>query len=69
MLDKAINEGCLSSFKVGNLQGHSLVVSHLRFANDTLIFCDADLDQLLLLHMALIWFDVVSGFFFFFFDR
>lgn len=29
MLDKAINEGCLSSFKVGNLQGRSLVVSHL----------------------------------------
>ena len=27
----------------------------------TLIFCDADLDQILILNMVLIWFEVVSG--------
>ena len=56
MLDKAIHEGRLSGFRVGNLEGRSLVVSHLLFVDDTLIFCDADLDQLLILHMVLIWF-------------
>ena len=37
------------------------MASHLLFANDTLIFCDADLDQMLLLRMLLIWFEAMSG--------
>ena len=44
MLNKAINDGHVSGFGVGNLEGRSLVVSHLLFADDTLIFCDVDLD-------------------------
>ena len=56
MLDKAVHEGRLSGFCVGNLEGRSEVVSHLLFADDTLIFCEADLDQLLILCMVLIWF-------------
>ncbi|XP_030923333.1 uncharacterized protein LOC115950243 [Quercus lobata] len=48
-------------FDVGRLEGRSLEVSHLLFADDTLIFCDADLDQVLFLCMILIWFEVVSG--------
>ncbi|XP_065637938.1 uncharacterized protein LOC111996960 [Quercus suber] len=39
----------------------SLAVSHLLFADDTLVFCDADLDQILILLMILIWFEVVFG--------
>ena len=27
----------------------------------TLIFCDADLDQILILNMVLLWFEAVSG--------
>ena len=61
MLDKAVHEGRLSSFHIGDFVGRSLVVSHLLFANDTLIFCDANIDQLLILHMVLIWFEVVSS--------
>ena len=55
------HEGCLSGFSVGNSEGRSLAVSHLLFADDTLIFCDADLDQILILRMILIWFEAVSG--------
>ena len=58
MIDKAIHEGRLLGFHMGNLEGRSLVVSHLLFANDTLIFYDADLDQLLILCMMFIWFKV-----------
>ena len=53
MLDKAVNEG--------RIEGCSLVMSHLLFADDTLIFCDTDHDQLLLLRMVLIWFEAVSS--------
>ena len=61
MLDKAVHDSHMSGFGVGNLEGRSLAVSHLLFANDTLIFCDADLDQILFLRMILIWFEAVSG--------
>ena len=61
MLDKAVHEGCLSGFHVSDSAGGSLVISHLLFTNDTPIFCDNNIDQLLILHMVLIWFEVVSN--------
>ena len=61
MLDKAVHEGRLSGFNVGAFAGRSLMVSHLLFADDTLIFCDANIDQMLILRMVLIWFEAVSG--------
>ena len=57
MLDKAVLEGCMFGFSVGNLEGRSMAVSHLLFVDDTLIFCETDLDQI----MILIWFEAVSG--------
>ena len=61
MLDKAVLEGRLSGFSVGNLEGRSLTVSHLLFADDTLIFCAANLDPILILRLILIWFEAVSS--------
>ena len=54
MLDKAVLEGRLSGFSVGNLEGRSLAVSHLLFGDDTLIFCEANLDHILILRLILI---------------
>ena len=54
MLDKAVHEGHLSGFHVGDSAGRSLVVSHLLFADDTLIFCDTNIDQMLFLRIVLI---------------
>ena len=61
MLDKAVHDGYMLGFGVGHLEGRSLEVSHLLFADDTLIFCDADLDWVLFLHMILIWFEAAFG--------
>ena len=61
MLDKAVHEGRLLGFCASDSAGRSLVVFHLLFAYDTLIFCDANIDQMLILCMMLIWFETVSG--------
>ena len=47
---------------MSNLEGDSLMVRHLLFVDDTLIFCDTDLDQLLIICLVLLWFEAVSGF-------
>ena len=61
ILDKVVHDGHMSGFGVGHLEGRSLAVSRLLFADDTLIFCDVDLDQVLFLRMILIWFETVSS--------
>ena len=57
-----VDEKFMSGFRVSNLEGDSLMVFHLLFVDDTLIFCDTDLDQLLIICLVLLWFEAVSGF-------
>ena len=61
MLDATAMWGQLSGFSVGNSPGTLLPVSHLLFADDRLIFCDADSHHLAALRGILARFEVVSG--------
>jgi hypothetical protein len=61
MIDRAVQSGLLSGFSMGNLDHQQLVISHLLFADDTLIFCDANPQQLTSLRFVFNWFEVVSG--------
>jgi hypothetical protein len=61
LIDKATSTGMLSGFSVGSLDSAPLEVSHLLFANNTLIFCEADLDHLFHLRSIRIWFEATSG--------
>ena len=61
LLDRAVREGLCSGFTVGKSDETSLMVSHLLFADDTLIFCDADSDQISKLRYVFSWFEVCSG--------
>lgn len=60
-MDKAVLGGYLEGFKavVGGVG--TTVVSRLLFADDTLMFCDADEIQLLFHGKVLIWLQVVPG--------
>ena len=46
LLSSVRNGGFISGFKVGGRGREWLIVSHLLFADDTLIFCDVDAEQL-----------------------
>jgi hypothetical protein len=48
-------------FSVGNASPRPLVISHLLFADNTLIFCNDNLDQIQFLGDLLTWFEAISG--------
>ena len=61
MLDMTIGAGMLSGFAVSRNANDPLLISHLLFADDTLIFCEADSDHIAHLRSILVWFEAISG--------
>lgn len=61
MLAKATHAGLISGFSVGRANSALLQVSYLLFADDTIIFCDNDCEQIINLRCILVWFEAVSG--------
>ena len=51
----------MAGFELGRDGKRSLSVSHILYADDTLIFCDAEARQLCNLRCVLLCFEVVSG--------
>ena len=52
LIDKAASEGFLSGYKISNRSGDVVHITHLLFADDTLVFCKASI---------LAWFEAISG--------
>jgi hypothetical protein len=50
----------ISGFLVGSVESN-IMVSHLPFADDSLIFCNSELSQIVSLHRVFTWFEAVSG--------
>ena len=61
LIDKAIGAGMISGFSVSRDIHDPLLISHLLFTDDTLIFCEATSDHLSHLRSILIWFEATSG--------
>jgi len=58
MLSKAMDMRQLRGLKIG---ADEILLSHLQFADDTLLFCEADQQQLRLLKRILFSFQALTG--------
>lgn len=58
MLRKAKWHWLLIGFDMEHL---NIDITHLVFANDTIIFCDVNVEQVDKLKMILLWFELFSG--------
>ena len=61
MLRRSVERGFIRGFQVGRGDLTQVSISHLLYADDTILFCDAHLEQLLYIHMVLTCFETVTG--------
>lgn len=61
MAEATIGGGFLSRFSMGNGINGSIIISHLLFAYDTLLFFEVYCGQIQALRALLLCFEVVSG--------
>ena len=61
LVDKAASGGFLSGFKLANRDGEELQITHLLYADDTLVFCSDSMDRLAYLNWTLLWFEAIFG--------
>ena len=61
LVDKAASGGFLTGFNIANRQGEEEQITHLLFADDTLVFCNDTREQLAYLSWVLLWFEAIFG--------
>ncbi|WJZ99546.1 hypothetical protein VitviT2T_017981 [Vitis vinifera] len=61
LINRAVRGGFLSSCRLRGRSGSGIQVSHLLFADDTLVFCEDFQDQMAILSWLLMWFEAISG--------
>jgi hypothetical protein len=61
MMNVAVERELLPGFSVGSRPSEAMKVSHLLFADDTLIFCEPKVEQIQNMRCLLLCFEVASG--------
>ena len=60
-MKKTEEDGFIQGFHVGSVNSIGIRVSHLLFADDTILFCDAYREQILSIRLALTCFQAFTG--------
>ena len=61
MMNRFEGAGLLQGFRADGRRDEGICVSHFLFADDTIMFCDADEEQILHVQMLLLCFQAVTG--------
>ncbi|RVW46009.1 LINE-1 reverse transcriptase-like [Vitis vinifera] len=61
LIRRAVDGGFLSGCNIKGRGEEEMIVSHLLFADDTIIFCEANKEQVSALSWVLAWFEAASG--------
>ena len=61
MISVIYSRGLISGFSVGSREHDRVEVSHLLFANDTLVFCGDDTSQISYMGAFFVCFEAISG--------
>ena len=61
LIGKAGSEGFLVGYRIANRSGEEERITHLLFADDTLIFCKDSAEEMVNLSWLLLWYEAFSG--------
>ncbi|RVW97198.1 putative ribonuclease H protein [Vitis vinifera] len=61
LIRRAVEGGCITGCRIQRGRGQAVSISHLLFADDAIVFCEAKKENMTFLSWTLCWFEAASG--------